>query len=69
MRTNIVLNDTLVAEAFKYSINIHTKKELVETALKEYMQKRRIKDLRELKGKIDFYENYNYKEMRIGKWF
>ena len=67
MRTNIVLNDALVAEAFKYSINIHTKKELVETALKEYIQKRKIKDLRELKGKIDFYENYNYKEMRIGK--
>ena len=67
MRTNIVLNDTLVAEAFKYSINIHTKKELVETALKEYIQKRKIKDIRELKGKIDFYENYNYKEMRIEK--
>ena len=67
MRTNIVLNDTLVAEAFKYSINIHTKKELVETALKEYIQKRKIKDIRELNGKIDFYENYNYKEMRIGK--
>ena len=69
MRTNIVLNDTLVAEAFKYSINIHTKKELVETALQEYIQKRKIKDLRDLKGKIAFYENYNYKEMRIEKWF
>ena len=32
MRTNIVLNDALVAEAFKYSVNIHTKKELVEVA-------------------------------------
>ena len=67
MRTNIVLNDTLIEEAFKYSIDIHTKKELVETALQEYIQKRKIKDLRDLKGKIDFYENYNYKEMRIGK--
>ena len=69
MRTNIVLNDALVAEAFKYSTNIHTKKELVETALKEYIQKRKIKDLRDLKGKIAFYENYDYKGMRIGKWF
>lgn len=65
MRTNIVLNDALVAEAFKYSANIHTKKELVEVALQEYIQKRKVKDIRDLKGKIDFYENYNYKEMRI----
>ena len=54
MRTNIVLNDALVAEAFKYSANIHTKKELVEVALQEYIQKRKIKDLRDLKGKIAF---------------
>ena len=67
MRTNIVLNDALVAEAFKYSANIHTKKELVETALQEYIQNRKVKDIRDLKGKIDFYENYDYKEMRIGK--
>ncbi|WP_420825629.1 type II toxin-antitoxin system VapB family antitoxin [Treponema medium] len=26
MRTNIVLNDALVSEAFKYSVNIHIKK-------------------------------------------
>lgn len=67
MRTNIVLNDALVAEAFKYSANIHTKKELVETALQEYIQNRKVKDIRDLKGKIAFYENYDYKEMRIGK--
>ena len=62
MRTNIVLNDTLVEEAFKYSVDIRTKKELVETALKEYVQNRKIKDLRELKGKIVFSEDYNYKK-------
>ncbi|UTC62235.1 type II toxin-antitoxin system VapB family antitoxin [Treponema sp. OMZ 788] len=67
MRTNIVLNDALVEEAFKYSTEIHTKKELIETALKEYVQNRKIKDLRELKGKIFFSEDYNYKEMRAGK--
>ncbi|MGI5076634.1 type II toxin-antitoxin system VapB family antitoxin [Treponema maltophilum] len=67
MRTNIVLNDTLVEEAFKYSVDIRTKKELVETALKEYVQNRKIKDLRELKGKIVFFENYDYKKMRLKK--
>ena len=56
MRTNIVLNDALVAEAFKYSVNIHTKRELVEVALQEYIQNRKIKDIRELKGKISFDE-------------
>ena len=67
MRTNIVLNDTLIEEAFKYSIDIHTKKELVETALKEYVQNRKLKDLRELKGKVMFAEDYDYKKMRSEK--
>ena len=67
MRINIVLNDALVEEAFKYSVDVRTKKELVETALKEYVQNRKIKDLRELKGKIVFFENYDYKKMRLKK--
>ena len=69
MRTNIVLDDILVEEAFKYSSSIRTKKELIETALREYVQNRKIKDLRELKGKIQFSDDYDYKKMRIGKWF
>ena len=64
MRTNIVLNDQLVEEAFRYSENIKTKRELIETALREYVIARKIKDLRDLKGEIEFYENYNYKQMR-----
>ena len=67
MRTNIVLDDVLVEEAFKYSSSIRTKKDLIETALREYVQKRKIKDLRELKGKIRFSDDYDYKKMRIGK--
>lgn len=65
MRTNIILNDMLLEEAFKYSVTIRTKKELIETALKEYIQNRKIKDLRELKGKVFFSEGYDYKKMRI----
>ena len=67
MRTNIVLDDILVEEAFKYSSSIRTKKDLIETALREYVQNRKIKDLRELKGKIQFSDEYDYKKMRIGK--
>lgn len=69
MRTNIVLDNDLVEEAFKYSPSIRTKKDLVETALREYVQNRKMKDLRELKGKIRFSDNYDYKKMRNGKWF
>jgi len=54
MRTNIVLDDNLVDEAFKYAEGIHTKKDLIETALKEFVRTRKMKNLRELKGKIQF---------------
>jgi Arc/MetJ family transcription regulator len=64
MRTNIVLNDELVEEAFKFSEAISTKKELIEMALKEYVNTRKRKNIKELKGKIKFREDYDYKAMR-----
>ena len=64
MRTNIVLNDELVEEALKLSNNVTTKKELVELALKEYVMNRKRKNLKELRGKIEFSEDYDYKKMR-----
>lgn len=64
MRTTIILNDDLIAEAFRYSENIKTKKELVEVALREYVENRRMKNLKDLKGKIKFTNNYDYKSMR-----
>ncbi len=67
MRTNRVLDDHLVDEAFRYSDNIKTKRELIETALVEYVKNRKRKDLRDLKGRILFEEGYNYKAMRTGK--
>lgn len=67
MRTNIVLDDELVAEAFKYAKDIHTKKELVETALQEFVKNRKLKDIRDLRGKIQFSEGYDYKSMRAGQ--
>lgn len=63
MRTNIVLNANLVKEAFKYS-KVKTKKDLVETALKEFVENHRRMDIRDLKGKISFQANYDYKSMR-----
>jgi Arc/MetJ family transcription regulator len=67
MRTNIVLDDQLVDEAFKYAENISTKKDLIEIALKEFVKNRKMKNIKDLKGKILFADNYDYKKMRIGK--
>ena len=64
MRTNVVLNDELVDEAFKYSQTISTKRELIEAALKEYVDTRKRGNIRELRGKIKFREEYDYKAMR-----
>lgn len=47
MRTNIVLNEQLVAEAMKLS-NAHTKKEVVDLALQNlvaYLKRQKAKDL------------------------
>ena len=63
MRTNIVLNDELITEAKKYS-KLKTKKEIVELALNEYVENHKRKDLRELRGKIIFKNDYDYKTMR-----
>jgi Arc/MetJ family transcription regulator len=64
MRTNIVLDDDLVIEAFKYAENIHTKKDLIHVALKEYIRNHKVKDLRELRGHIKFADDYDFRTMR-----
>ena len=67
MRTNIVLDDNLVEEAFKYANDVHTKRELIEVALKEFVTTRKMKNLKEIKGKIQFDERYDYKKMRLAR--
>jgi Arc/MetJ family transcription regulator len=66
MRTNIVLDDSLVKEALKIS-RVKTKKELVNQALKEFVENRKRLNLMDLFGKIEFPKNYNYKALREGK--
>jgi Arc/MetJ family transcription regulator len=66
MRTNIVLDDSLVKEALKLS-RVKTKKELVNRALKEFVENRKRLNLMDLFGKIGFAKNYNYKALREGK--
>jgi Arc/MetJ family transcription regulator len=66
MRTNIVLEDSLVKEALKYS-GAKTKKELIHQALEEFVKNRRRRNLLDLAGKIEFAEGYDYKSLREGK--
>jgi len=63
MRTNIVLDDELVAEAFKYS-NATTKRDLVNQALKDFVSRYKRKNILELVGKVEISEVYDYKALR-----
>jgi len=65
MRTNIVIEDELLDEAMKLS-GARTKKELIATALREYVRSRRQKNLLELEGAVEFQDNYDYKSLRRG---
>ena len=66
MRTNIVLDESLVKKAMKLS-RTRTKKELVNQALKEFVENRKRLNLLNLEGKIEFAKDYNYKSLRAGK--
>ena len=63
MRTNIVLDDELVAEAFRVS-SARTKKDLVHEALGELVRIRNRRSLLDLKGHVRFAPDYDYKEAR-----
>ncbi|MBD0253750.1 MAG: type II toxin-antitoxin system VapB family antitoxin [Rubrobacter sp.] len=65
MRTNIVLDDELVEEAFRHT-DAKTKRELVDVALREFVENHKRKDIRELRGRISFHPGYDYKKLREG---
>lgn len=65
MRTNIVLDDKLVKEAFRHA-PVKTKRELVDLALREFVAARKRRDIRELFGKVGLDPSYDYKKARIG---
>jgi Arc/MetJ family transcription regulator len=65
VRTNIVIDDNLMEQAMRIS-GLTTKREVVDRALVEFVQRHARKDLKELQGKIAFADNYDYKAMRKG---
>ena len=66
MRTNIVLDDSLMKKAFRHA-GVKTKKELVHVALEEFVRNHSVKDLRDLRGKIRFRPDYDYKKLRMAR--
>jgi len=63
MRTNIVIDESLMQEAFRYS-SLKTKKDIINLALKEFVENAKKLSLLDLRGKILFDDNYNHKELR-----
>jgi len=63
MRTNIVIDDELLNEAFSVS-NARTKKDLIHEALREFVRLRKRRDMTELAGAISFHKNYDHKKLR-----
>lgn len=66
MRTNIVLDDRLVKEAFHYT-KVATKRELIDLALREFIANHKRRDVRLLPGKVKLRKDYDYKSMRKQK--
>lgn len=63
MRTNIIIEDSLIKEAILLA-GVKTKKETVEIALKKFVQNRKRKNLSDLIGKNLIDPKYNYKKLR-----
>ena len=63
MRTNIVLDDALVEEAFSLT-GLRTKRALINLALSELVRHRRKKDLFDLAGKLELSSDFDHKAMR-----
>ena len=66
MATNLALDPKLIIEAQKIG-GFKTKKETVNTALLEYIQRHKQLEIIKLFGSIDYDSDYNYKEERNRK--
>ncbi len=63
MPTNLAIDEKLLNEALKVSGH-KTKKNTVNEALKEFIQRRKQKDILSLFGKIEMKPSYDYKRDR-----
>ncbi len=66
MATNLALDDALIKEAVE--VGHHpSKKAAVTAALKEYVKTRRRLGILEWKGRVDYYDDYDHKNLRRDK--
>jgi len=63
MATNLALNDKLIKEAMKLS-GAKCKKDAVNLALEEFILMKKRLSIKELAGKVEFEDKYNYKRSR-----
>jgi len=66
MATNLAINDQLLKCALDLG-GFHTKKETVNAALEEFIQKRKAEELINLFGNIEYDTEYDYKALRSRK--
>lgn len=63
MATNLAIDDQLLEEALRVG-GQRTKKDTVNQALEEYVQRRKQARILDLFGKVDFDRRYDYKRQR-----
>ena len=63
MATNLKIDDQLLAEALTLG-GFKTKKEAVNQALAEFVQRLKRLQMLEWEGKVDFFEDYDHKKLR-----
>ena len=63
MASNLALDDNLLKEALIIG-NFKSKKETVNTALKEFIAKRKQQKVKDIFGKMPFDDDYDYKKAR-----
>ena len=66
MATNLAIDDKILIMAQDIA-GIKTKKETVNLALKEFVQRRKQEEIIDLFGQIEYEEDYDYKKMRKRK--
>ena len=66
MPTNLAIDDALLEQA--QDLGKHrTKRETVNAALEEYIQRRQQREILALFGKVEYQEGYDYKRERKSK--
>ncbi len=63
MATNLAIDNKLLEEALKVG-QFKTKKDTVNKALEEFIQRRKAEEVIELFGNIGYDEDYDYKKLR-----